>query len=270
MARKTRSQKAVRAPGPSKSHENELERLLSAMVRQMGREFEKDAVRPAAGFNDAPQDDYMLRAAQVRKRMEQAYDDKRIETLVRGVLRKTDKRNRKELRDRIGSRMGISTKELTRLTDIEGQVDALVEETQQWVEQLRDETLQMYTNNTLQAIREGSSLEDVMKQFDGLVEKRRNHARFTARNQIQNFSSVTTTIRARNLGITRARWVTSGDERVRGRPGGKYPDAVPDHWWAEGKEFNLNEGLTFPSGAVLQPGMDFNCRCTHELILPEE
>jgi uncharacterized protein with gpF-like domain len=110
----------------------------------------------------------------------------------------------------------------------------------------------------------------VLEQYSGMVEKRKNHAKFTARNQIANYNSLVTKARAQNLGITSARWVTAHDERVRGNPSGKYPNATPDHFWAEGKEFDLSIGLKFPSGKTLLPGVDYQCRCTYELIIPAD
>ncbi len=257
-------EKRVRSPGPSKSHENELERLLSAMVRTMGREFRKGAVEPSQGqFSDAaegPIRGYMRRADEVRRELERQFDDERIEKMVRGVIDKTNKRNHKELVKRVQDRVGIDSKELTRLTDIEGQVSVLIQETQSWVENLRDETLELYTENTLSALSEGKSQTHVKSKYDGLDEKRRNHAKFTARNQIRNFTSITTKVRAQNIGITRARWITSKDERVR-----------ECHRVRNGRTFKLSEGLySSCDGLHLQPGVDYQCRCDYMLIIPED
>jgi len=118
----------------------------------------------------------------------------------------------------------------------------------------------MYTANSLRAMTQGSSLAEIMEQFDGLVEKRKNHAKFTARNQIANFNSITTKLRAQNLGITRARWITSHDERVR-----------PCHDVRNGKEFDLDKGLySSCDGEWLLPGVDYQCRCDYELIIPAD
>ena len=107
---------------------------------------------------------------------------------------------------------------------------------------------------------QGDSLDTIVSQFDGLVAKRKNHAKFLARNQVQNYNSVTTKIRAQNLGITKAVWITAGDERVR-----------PSHADREDKEFDLSEGLysSFDDKYLL-PGTDYNCRCTYEMIIPSE
>ena len=80
---------------------------------------------------------------------------------------------------------------------------------------MRDDTLQMWTSNTLRQMAEGKGLPEILSQFDGMVEKRRGHAKMVARTQIATFNCLTSKARAQNLGITKARWVTSADERVR-------------------------------------------------------
>ena len=103
-------------------------------------------------------------------------------------------------------------------------------------------------------------LRAIVAGVDGLEEKRKNHAKFTARNQIGNFNSLTTKIRAQNLGITQAIWRTSRDERVR-----------PCHKVRDGKAFDLATGLySSCDGLSLLPGVDFQCRCDYELVIPED
>lgn len=68
-------------------------------------------------------------------------------------------------------------------------------------------------------------------------------------------------------------WNTRGDERVRGRPGGRYPDAIPSHWmmhdalcsWNDPTVYSLDRGKTWipkpVSAPQLHPGEDWGCRC---------
>ena len=174
-------------------------------------------------------------------------------------MEKTNKRNRDQIYKAVENSIGLSSKELTATEGLTFQINALTAETAQWVKKLRDETLEFYTANTLRAMTLGSSIADIMAQFDGMEEKRRNHAKFTARNQIGNFNSITTKIRAQNIGITEAVWITSKDERVR-----------DCHKKRDGKIFKLDKGLYHAcDGLYLLPGVDYQCRCTYELIIPE-
>jgi len=139
-------------------------------------------------------------------------------------------------------------------------MNALKLETLQWVKKLRDETLEKFTNDTLHAMAEGKSVEEILQQYDELAEQRRNHAEFLARNQIQNYNSLSTKLRAQKAGVRRARWSTSDDDRVR-----------PSHADRDGKVFDLDKGLySSIDGKYLMTGVDYNCRCTSELIIEDE
>jgi SPP1 gp7 family putative phage head morphogenesis protein len=139
-------------------------------------------------------------------------------------------------------------------------INAFEMETLQWVKKLRDENLEAFTANTLRSMAQGESLAEVMENFTGLVEKRKNHAKFLARTQIANFNSLTTKLRAENIGITKAVWVTSRDERVRA-----------SHQARDGKKFELKKGLySSLDGKWLLPGTNFQCRCDYILLIPGE
>jgi SPP1 gp7 family putative phage head morphogenesis protein len=156
--------------------------------------------------------------------------------------------------------MGIEPSTLLKRDGMTYDFNALTIETTQWIEKLRDETLEMYTANTLRSMTLGTSIEDILKEYDGMVEKRKNHARFTARNQVASFNSIMNKTRAQKLGITEAKWVTSHDERVRS-----------SHEQRDGKIFELSVGLySSMDGKTLLPGVDYNCRCSYRMILEDE
>lgn len=76
-----------------------------------------------------------------------------------------------------------------------------------------------------------------------------------------------------SIGIDMYRWQTQVDERVRGRPGGLYPKAIPSHWmmegilclWANPTVYSLDGGKTWINRTDKMPkvhtGEDFGCRC---------
>lgn len=188
-------------------------------------------------------------AKKVSKKLLSRFDNKRIQELSRDVLAKNDRRSRKILYDRLSKDIGIDETTLMKRDGMTYDFNALVLETTQWAQKLRDETLEMYTANTLRAMTLGTPIDEILEQFDGMVEKRKNHARFTARNQVASFNSIMNKTRAQKLGITKAVWVTSFDERVR-----------PSHDDRKNKEFDLSEGLySSIDGKFLLPGVDFNC-----------
>jgi SPP1 gp7 family putative phage head morphogenesis protein len=260
---------SIRTSAAPKTQERELEAVTVFMVEQISKRFLSGAINAlqvgtVEKFADAQSGNYakifLGLAGKVTNKMLDQFSDDRIEEMVDKILKKVDSKSRDEFYSRIEKTIGISSKELAATEAMKETTNALMLETSQWVKKLRDETLELYTSNTLRAMALGNGLEGITDEFDQLKEKRKNHAKFTARNQVNNYNSISTKIRAQNLGITQAVWVTAHDERVR-----------PSHEAREGKTFNLDEGLySSLDGKTLLPGTDYQCRCTMTLILPEE
>jgi uncharacterized protein with gpF-like domain len=70
-------------------------------------------------------------------------------------------------------------------------------------------------------------------------------------------------------------WITANDERVRGKPGGKYPNAEFSHWDLHGDIVDINDSFNM-DGVKMQvprdpsvknePAAVINCRCTVAII----
>lgn len=197
----------------------------------------------------------------VNRKLIKRFDDDRIESLTKNILGKVNKKNQEDLYGNVEDKIGISQKLLVQTEGLKPRTNALMLETAQWSKKMLHDTLEEFTANTLRGMTLGLSVDEILAEFDDLVGKRRENAKFVARNQISNFNSIMTKTRAQNLGIEEAIWVTSRDgNRVR-----------ECHRDRDRKKFRLDEGL-FSScdGKTLLPGVDFNCRCTYELLVPEE
>lgn len=273
--------KTVKTPTPSKSIERKFGEANINMIDLMSNQYENQVLKAlsaetVAKFTDAKegQGNYARRFKRlsigVRKKLMRRFSNIRIERMAKDFLEKSDRETSAKLYKAVEAKVGIPAKQLALKEATNATRNALILETATWMQKLRDETLELYTANTLRAMTQGTGIEDIMADFAKLKEKRKNHAKFTARNQINNFNSIMTKTRAKKIGITRARWVTSGDERVRGNPSGASPNPVNNHYWADGKEFDLDKGLKFPSGNTLLPATDYQCRCTYELIIEGE
>ncbi len=68
-------------------------------------------------------------------------------------------------------------------------------------------------------------------------------------------------------------WINANDERVRGNPGGLYPDASADHWSLMGEIVNSDQtfsnGLRYPKDVRGGAGEVINCRCSM-LVVSEQ
>jgi SPP1 gp7 family putative phage head morphogenesis protein len=258
----------IKSPKSPRGIENELGDFITYMVAQMAQRYRNQVlnqlqVGTVEKFADAQTGNYasvlLKLSSQVKRKLLKQFDDKRIEATTKEILAKLDKKSRQQFYERVAAKVGIDVKDLIAKEGMKATTNALMLETAQWIKTLRDESLEKFTNNSLFAMSQGESLDTIVSQFDGIVEERKNHAKFLARNQVQNYNSISTKLRAQNLGIEKAIWVTAGDERVR-----------PSHDDREGREFNLAEGLySSVDDKYLLPGIDFNCRCDYILVIPE-
>ena len=125
------------------------------------------------------------------------------------------------------------------------------------------------------AVTNGWSYKSLMKDIQSMGEGMTGgRARLIARDQVGKLNGQLTQAQQTEVGIDAYEWDTAGDERVRGRSGGKYPDAVPSHWamqgmlcrWDDASVYSDDGGRTWhqrgtdmPDG---HPGDDIQCRCT--------
>lgn len=258
----------IKSPKSPRGIENELAGMIEYMVETMAKRYKNQVlgklhVATVDKFADAQTGNFaaiLLRLSKAaQKSILKQFGNDRIETISQQMLGKLDKKSKEEFYKRVAAKTGINVTDLIAKEGMKSTTNALITETSQWIKTLRDDTFQKFTNNTLFAMSQGESLDTIVDQFDDIASERKNHAQFLARNQVQNYNSVTTKIRAQNLGITKAIWETSGDERVRA-----------SHNDREGKEFDLAEGcFSSLDGLYLLPGTDYNCRCTYTMIIPE-
>jgi len=111
--------------------------------------------------------------------------------------------------------------------------------------------------------RAGRRPSEIEAEIAGRYDVSKGRARVIARDQTNKLNGQLNQARQNNLGIQSYRWRNAGDERVRGNPGGLYPDAEPSHWSREGKVYRWDEP---PEDG--HPGEPIQCRCWPEPIIP--
>ena len=271
MKRKIKADKptAIKQPVSRKAYENQLAQACEFMIRQITQRFQNQAIgkinkSTEAKFADAQVGNFAVvflnLAKKTEKKLLSQFDDDRIDDLAFRIMGRMDRETRNEFYGAIENVVGISSKELIATEGLKFTTNALILETSQWIKKLRDETIEMYTANSLRIMAQGGDLDEVINELIEMGGKRVDHARFTAINQIQNFNAVSQKIRAENLGITKAIWRTSQDERVR-----------RCHEVRDGKEFDLKEGLySSCDNQSIIPGVDYQCRCVAEYIIPSD
>ena len=116
----------------------------------------------------------------------------------------------------------------------------------------------------------GERWESLVSRIQEIGQVTENRAALIARDQTSKMNSAFNRVRQTDLGIEKYIWRTSEDERVRGNPAGKYPDAESDHWDLDGKTFRWDEPGPCKGtidGSPCHAGEDVNDRCYADPLL---
>jgi len=108
----------------------------------------------------------------------------------------------------------------------------------------------------------GLRYEEIAKQIQKDTDISWRRAKNIARDQVGTLNAMVTKERNAELGVDEFIWRTMRDERVRGNPGGRYPNARPSHWAREGQKYSWKSGANgeFPGTPIL-------CRCYAESVI---
>lgn len=122
------------------------------------------------------------------------------------------------------------------------------------------------TTRALTSATPHGDLAETLNDEFGFGEKR---AKLIARDQVGKLYGQINASRQQQLGVSRFRWRTVGDERVRGDPGGKYPDADSSHYDWDGEIFSYDDPPKDEDGNPVLPGEPVLCRCWAEPVLED-
>lgn len=108
----------------------------------------------------------------------------------------------------------------------------------------------------------GLRYEEIAKQIQQDTDISWRRAKNIARDQVGTLNAMVTKERNAELGVDEFIWRTMRDERVRGNPGGRYPNARPSHYAREGQKYSWKTGANgeFPGTPIL-------CRCYAESVI---
>jgi SPP1 gp7 family putative phage head morphogenesis protein len=115
----------------------------------------------------------------------------------------------------------------------------------------------------------GARVEDLRKQLQDRFGVTESRADLIARDQVLKLNGKITRARHVAAGVREYIWTTSGDERVRGNPNGKYPDSERDHYRLDGQRFRWDAPpvVSERTGETAHPGEDYQCRCVAMPVL---
>lgn len=263
---------AVKFKGPKSliRFEKEYAKFLTYLIEQASRQYKNNTIlalnkTTVSKFADAKQTGnyaniFQKLSDKIQRKILKRFTDDKIYKVTKEIFDRIDANNSDKMYAAAANALGVDIKYILNKENKKPNTTALIKSTAEWASKTLNESLQFYSANTLRAMTLGQDLDDISKQFDGMVEKRKGHATMVARTQVSSFNGIVTKIRAQNLGIVKATWQTAEDERVR-----------PAHKQRDGKEYNVNEGLySSLDGKKLIPGVDYNCRCVASYVLPDD
>lgn len=136
---------------------------------------------------------------------------------------------------------------------------------------MREVTLGLASNLTIQDI--AANISQVMADEDFTL----GRAMTIARTETLTASSIGQAAAmqdaAKEIKNLKKVWLNGGDNRVRGNPGGLYPNSKADHWSIHAEvvdhDKNFSNGLAFPRDPSGPAHETINCRCTF-IWVPEE
>lgn len=277
---KTKDKVELNPVKPPKYLENEMERFNKYMIKQIKQRFEnqvlakmnqttvqkfKDAEIDVDTFYDAQVGNYAVVFQKLVndfvKKIKKQFSQKRINKLTKKLYQNASDYNKTRFVNTVDNKIGIDLEQVF-ATGLNTFVNAKTIQSTDMIEKLRDETIAAYKTNTLRRMSAGSSLEDLYKQVREQTKVQTKKADLIARNELKMFNAELSKKRSQNVGIKKAIWRTAQDERVRGNPGGLYPNAKCKHYNWDGQEYEIGKGILCTNdGKYYEPGEAINCRC---------
>lgn len=261
--------KKVRMPHYPKGIEKELSSLVTFMIERISSKFKNQVLlgmhkSTINKFEDKKQvgnyaNVFSKLVKSFEKKVFKQFSKKNIDNFVKTKLNKADSFNKKRVYGSLESLFGIDANQLIKEESMSPTINALISSTSEWVERLRDETLQDFSAASLRQMTLGRTVDELIDNLNEMEGKKKNAAKFVARNQISNFNGLLTKLRYQKVGIEKAIWITSNDEKVR-----------TCHRRRDGKEFDLNKGcFSSCDNKFLYPGTDYNCRCVMNAVITD-
>lgn len=147
---------------------------------------------------------------------------------------------------------------------LRAQIQAYVAQSVRNIKNVEDQLLKEIADQVFSGARRGLSTQEISSIIRERTRVAKSRADLIARDQLNKLNGQLTKVRQQDVGVSRYVWRTSIDERVRGNPGGLYPDARPSHWDREGKIYSWDKPPT--DG---HPGEPIQCRCYAEPIIED-
>lgn len=264
-ARTTKRKRVVLRPiGATVAFEVALLAPTSRVLKRMAEQVAQD-VLPAAISAKAQlmSDDlnWFERAMRALRNVGEGVIDG-LQSAWREAFESEDQKHSRRFNEAMRSAVGIDLGRVIVGEGIANTIEAAVLRNVSLVRGLSQDVARRLSSKLLEALTQGLNNREIEKIITAEFGIARRRAKLIARDQAASFNGDLNRIRQTAMGVTEYQWSTSVDERVRGNPGGRYPNARPSHWDREGKTFKWSDP---PSDG--HPGQPVNCRCTARAVI---
>ncbi len=197
---------------------------------------------------------------QVSNTMMIEYSDAALSSMLYSIATKTDAFNKKQTYKVLKAMLGVDL--FYNDPELRIAIEPFIASNVELIRSMGDDYRKRIRQTISAAGRNGYTVTETSKLLEKQFRISKNRARLISRDQISKFNGQLTRLRHKNVGITEYKWQTSLDERVRGNPRGRYPNARPSHWARQDKRFSYSKPP--PQG---NPGEPIQCRCWAEPII---
>lgn len=244
--------------------EEATERVLGPILEEIagpaGAEQvgENSIVERAHVRGDALSGRYARRMAQLEVAITERVQEKRMGVTLREVAKAVFLHNRAEMSRVLNIDLRKSE------VGLEPFIRRFVDQNVRLIQSVAVDQLQRMESVVEQAVGGQVRVEVLRDRIQHTFNVSESRAALIARDQTLKHNAQLTQLRQQQVGVTEYIWTSSRDERVRGRPGGKWANSQADHWSLDGtRQSWLSPPVTNPeTGERNHPGEDYQCRCT--------
>lgn len=208
-----------------------------------------------ARFDDADMIERVI--GDVRFQYGRIFTNESADVIAKRTAKAVNQFNREDVQRQVKAVLGI---DLGAEPAVAARMPAFVRENVKLIKSLPEKLLSDVDDIVSRGFRRGDRYEAMADEIVSRFGATESRAKLIARDQVGSLNGELTRVRQESVGATTYVWRTARDERVRGNPDGKYPDADPSHWDREGQVFSWDDP---PEDG--QPGQAINCRCSAEL-----
>lgn len=203
---------------------------------------------------------------QITEAFDRAYPQRRLERMARDIAGQTSEHQRGQLQRQLKAALGVDLETIAD-TGVGSATRLFIAQNVALVRTVPRDYFADVEAQVLEALRTGQRHEQLAETLEERLGVAEDRAALIARDQVLSFQADLNRLRQESLGITRYRWRTGNDERVRE----KHAERDFDTGDPPGQIFDWDDGPGDPTdpGDGQNPGDGINCRCWGEGVLED-